>query len=899
MARALAIALLLQGALATISSNSQESLSQAKVEERFFLARSAGQRSAAADQLHAAEVATAADATSGSSPVVSKLRAELASTKKVSQKLRVRLDQVTNIAHHDLRQLGTGVEHAKQSALRTQNELKAALKNKTEELANMSARATEVVASEAELQSRETSVEQGLEEERRQEEVATANATKLSATLSQSAVGARRDKVNLLQQIAEMSDQLASEKKHIAESEEQWQQAHVASQQNDDVALAEAHQLKQQTVKQQHDLIALQEQTSATKASIRTEVDASAMAGREVAALKLAATKQQQRLQEVMSKSYKLRSQQDAAAKEADALRVKNDVTEHSVSSARDQLGSSQQELRELRDLASSKGAEMVQMQQQTAALAKQASTLNTSTNTFVTRSKLDLQNAERGAAQRVHDLEKQRDTLSAKAQADESALNAANSAGIKLKDELQKASDQAQAAAQELEDLRDSMQDLNASAADDSAKTSKLAKQTAQIKEEHVRLAAALKDKTAEADKWQSKAQVGDKNASETADKLQKLEQDNEALQEKIASLSSDAQRTQMLTSDLQNLRADVSQNASRARALEQETSKLREMKDAYTQKYESVKSEGQQWQSKADQLEENLTSATNLAESYEQKVDDATHSVTQAKTQEDEYFEENTQLQQQSEALSAQVASAQGDANESLAKVNAVRSELDDFKASSAKTANESHASWVTSQRELLRVRNDISLASEVKDSLQAELTRTTAMLTPDQRKLLGLPSLKVTFKEVNGSLKVNGPSAKPTVSASHPPAHLASSHGSKAATTVKLAVGHEQHAKTAATASRTSLSHDSKSVAKSTHAANHVHAAPRAPLPPQTKHVKTRVKASGRHVVQAKAKAVQAAAPNVKLVATSAPPAAANPGSSSGSVLKKLTAFFASKP
>eukprot|EP00411_Alexandrium_monilatum_P007386 CAMPEP_0175296090 /NCGR_PEP_ID=MMETSP0093-20121207/58850_1 /TAXON_ID=311494 /ORGANISM="Alexandrium monilatum, Strain CCMP3105" /LENGTH=279 /DNA_ID=CAMNT_0016592077 /DNA_START=54 /DNA_END=891 /DNA_ORIENTATION=+ len=218
-------------------------------------------------------------------------------------------------------------------------------------------------------------------------------------------------------------------------------------------------------------------------------------------------------------------------------------------------------------------------------------------------------------------------------------------------------------------------------------------------------------------------------------------MDSENKHLREQVAVLSGEGQRADELAGSVQSLRAEIKQKAAQQAQLQEQMERLRDLKDRYSTDYEASRNESDTWRNKAQELENQLQAVQRQTEVLSHQREVALERVRTARSQEDEYFEENSQLQQRGEALSDKLKEADSDLNHSASEIQQLRSEVTTLKAEEVREQQNSHAAWVANERELVQARRDLQLANMLKDSTQAELQHTRAVLTDTQRRALGL--------------------------------------------------------------------------------------------------------------------------------------------------------------
>jgi len=707
------------------------------------------------------KISVVRSAASGNNALVSGLRAEIATASRAQKRLRYKLDAVSDIAHEDIAHLSKNLKSAEQSVLRTEETLRQQLSEKSTDLAQVSKVIAQKTASEKSLRSQLAVVQQQLQQETRVAITAEANATKVRQDVEANVAAARGEKMGLLEQISGMSQQLVDDKKKGAKVEqeaiaERHGQENMLAKQNDE--------MRQREAKQRRELVALQEEADRTHANLTSESAAKAATNKEVDSLRQIVAKQQNEIQAAVADTDDLRSSEDAVVKEAAALRQKDDKADTDLKDVHEKLGSSQQEVKELRELVASKGTQMAQMQHQSQTLESQVSSLNATTASLAAKSKAELRNAMLSAAEKVHDLEDETDQLTSKVGTDDSALKTARAENDQLQTDLQKEEQAKRDASAQAAAAQSTIAAVNKSIAEDTSKAAALSAESSRLFSDRARLVESLSEKAAEAGKYESMAQDSESAATDSAAKVKKLEHDNAALQAQATSLSGDAERAEAVASELQALQNAVSHNSSRVSDLEEQAQRLRGLKDEYSQQYEDAETESKNWKEKAIDSQAKLAKATADAKQLGEQRGEEARRVKEARSQEDEYFEEQTRLQQQIEALSSQLAQAESSSNESAAHEHELRTELGEEKADEARESRNSHAAWVTNQKELLQARVDVKDAVSTKDEVQAELMRTRAVLTADQSKVLGLSTPGATVQPMAASAATPGATVQP---------------------------------------------------------------------------------------------------------------------------------------
>jgi hypothetical protein len=171
-------------------------------------------------------------------------------------------------------------------------------------------------------------------------------------------------------------------------------------------------------------------------------------------------------------------------------------------------------------------------------------------------------------------------------------------------------------------------------------------------------------------------------------------------------------------------------------------------------------------------EDLKQTLKGTKKQLEAVAHQRDKALQRAKEARSQEDEYFEENSQLQQQDEALNNKLTETSGILNRSRDDNSMLKEKVEDLKAEGSREKANSHAAGGKNQAELMEARNDLKVSLGVNRNLQAELQRMQAVLPDEERHKLGLPPLKK-----DGKAAPVTPPAPPVETAPAPPVETAS--------------------------------------------------------------------------------------------------------------------------
>jgi chromosome segregation ATPase len=670
------------------------------------------------------------------------LRAELVAEGHVRARLKQHLDEVIRMTHNDFKSFGRGIEKAKILARKSEKRLRA-------ELGQAENKIQEAQKAEASLMARFTASQQMIAAQKASLAAVKASAaTALKAaqvatqTNLEAVALAKKERGELNQKLASLKAEIPLAQKREAAAEDK---AKSVEQSAEARVSAEDKTLKNKTVEFTHEKDALQTKLSTAQANLTALVSSSAEARRETASLMQELSHQQEQLREAQEERDELRNAQKLSEKKAASLLQSGQAAEASYSKSRDELASSRREIAALQTHlnASAKASENIRLRQ--SALQKQLQAVNASKSAITAKFNDQIRTTMLDAAKKIHDLEDQKDTLQASLDATKKDLTEASSANQKFQSQLQTAVEDEQDASQSAEALRKTAE-ANADARQQAqSKVASLSQQVASLTDDQTNIMKTLKDNSETVQRWKAEEQEEETAFKDASSKAQALEKENAALKTQVANLEDDGQRADELASQITELRRQTDVSTQQQKSLSEQLARIRDLKDQYSQQYDSVAKESHSWEEKADDLQEKLKSALNTSRVTRKQRNNALARVKEARSEEDEYFEENSRLQQQTESLTTKLNDAEELQNHTAEDRDALKKQVESLKSESTRDQQNSHATWVENQRELMQAKREGTNAEAAKDNMEAELAKETALLSYEQRKALGLPPLK----------------------------------------------------------------------------------------------------------------------------------------------------------
>mmetsp|Transcript_49940 Transcript_49940/g.139862 ORF Transcript_49940/g.139862 Transcript_49940/m.139862 type:complete len:761 (-) Transcript_49940:79-2361(-) len=626
-------------------------------------------------------------------------------------------------------------------------------------------------ASEANyLRARLAAEDRELASARRLAQAAAANATKANAAVDAVSRAAQKDRLGLLEQISALGEQFSSAQRRLADSEQRERGVESRA-----AAETASEQLRLQRLKSETDqrLASFGAQLRMVRANLTAERGRTSAARGEAASLDAQLRKTQQRLHIALVDRSDIHDAQVAAAQEVADLRQRLAKDDEALAAARDEATEFRSNEAALKSKLAASDATAAELERRKRDLESEVEALNASSAAIEARSQRELRNTMLKAADKIHEFEDRDDSLRAALQANSSALASAMSENDMLRSKLQQEMDAAREASQREEFLSHELDDTNNSAREAAGRVVALTQEVAALGTERDRLSTSARERVTEVSSLRSELQERSGIAENSAKKVKSLEQENRGLRAQVLSLSGEDQRADELADELAALRSLVARNASHETALTQQLQRVRDLKDEYSQEYEAAENQTNAWQERAEALAAKLNSSEASARALAVQRDRLADEVREARSQEDEYFEENSQLRQQSEALASKLRDATTSASRNADAANDARAELEQRKSDEARDQENSRAAWVSNQREMMQLRGDIRLTNDVKDRLQAELERTQAVLTNEQRHALGLSVPRSTARAlvahragaVSGSARARGTAATRT--------------------------------------------------------------------------------------------------------------------------------------
>lgn len=684
---------------------------------------------------HGASDANSASSASTGAATTSEadLRSQLAAVDRDRRQLRLRLHQASHVVHEEIHTLGESVEEAKTAALRSEGKLRLQLNTVVAELKKTRAK-------EATERARAADAERELAVQAKSLEEANANASSIADASRATAQVTRKERFSLLEQISELKEE--AQQFHHLEIQANQQMARIKKQ-ADDERIAEAGEIQRLSTEQQQKVSMLQSEADAARAKATVAFRDSDGLQREADALRHALSKQHGELAAVEAERDELRAAQEASTRAETALRANLSEAQDCSKQERQNTDVLQQQYEEAMRRAAAGAKAASELQEKQKSVEAELENMNSTLARQTASSQEQLHQTMLAAAARVHALEDDRESVETESQKQTKALAEASANEETLQNDLQRETDEAIEASRNATEARAELASLAQSRQQALEKVAALDPKVKQLQSERDRLAADVKARAAELSQLQAKQEHSAKVAHDAQNKVQALEKDDQDLKDKVASLIGESQRADDLAVQVDSLRKAAEDHAKREAAVKSEMDRLRDLKESYSQQSENAQNESSALRARVDDLDAKFEAAKKELYHVTQQRTDALEAAKEARTQEDEYFDENVRLQQQAEALTAKLGQASEASNHSAEVLQALKAEVENTKAESARQQSNTQAAWLVNQKELMQIRRELAETQDREDSLKADRNRIQQVLTVAQRQKLGLPT------------------------------------------------------------------------------------------------------------------------------------------------------------
>jgi len=565
-----------------------------------------------------------------------------------------------------------------------------------------------------------------------------AKAVEASAVVDSKAKAAHSDHMQLLAMISDLQDQIQHEQQEEEKLKKTAKSARSDVEKELDVVRTQEAQAEKDHMRA---IDALQTKLDAANTKISAYAAQASAASIEVDVLEKAVAKKEQQLQSAMSEVSDLRAARDSALHGRVAFQQVSSQAQVSVRQMQEQLSQAMQREKGAKAKAERAASEASRLRRERETMLAQLKTLQQSTSQNQLHANEKVHAMMLNAAAKVRSMEETVETLQSQVQKARVAYSQAAMEGAKAKDTLMQEADAALKASQRADGLMASLEAAKKAEQDSRDRATQLTSQVSALETAHSETDKKLEAIERRYADSESKAEQLEEAVQESKKKVRQLADENEKLNSQASDFSEDSQRADVLADQLNALRAEAKKNATREVEMLQQAQRLRELKDHYSEEYDSAQTDVGTLKAKAEELDQKLLESERRTADLSRERDDAVERLHTARSEQDEYFQENSNLNEQNQALQTKLRDAGDAINRTALEEQVLRGELQQVREDSVREQKASHAEWASNEHEAESLREDLREQSQEKDDMQAKLSKISAVLTEEQRKKLGL--------------------------------------------------------------------------------------------------------------------------------------------------------------
>lgn len=320
--------------------------------------------------------------------------------------------------------------------------------------------------------------------------------------------------------------------------------------------------------------------------------------------------------------------------------------------------------------------------------------------------------------------------------------LAQADDEGAKAKDNALREADEALQASHRVEALNSRLAEVQREADDTKDHAEALQKSGDSLRQQRDQAEQQLEKRAQDATELHAKMEELQTSVSLTAKELDGKKKENDKMRSKAEQLMYAESRVESLGQEYEGTQNALKKINQQNAAMKKQLQMLRDLKDRYAEENDQARNETSTWHSKATDLQAKLDREDKTLLQAKQDREDALDKAREAGSRENSYFDDNSRLHSQNEALKSQLAEAFASSNKTSEEENRYKGEVTRLREEKQQDQENSHAAWVEAENELLASKTENQAAAAKTSQLQAEIARTRAMLTADQRKALGMP-------------------------------------------------------------------------------------------------------------------------------------------------------------
>jgi len=332
------------------------------------------------------------------------------------------------------------------------------------------------------------------------------NLTFTSAMAEKALKAAHRDRMGLLQQIAQLQEDLEHANAKEAEAESSARRAQKASQQAYEQGLAEQRELQVREKHYSAKIESLQASLREAEADLSASRSNMSVSQQHLGKLRDEVERRTQQLQLALNENNDLRAARDAATKGETAFQQMDAKAEMSLKVEEQQLSSTSSELQSAQAESKQYAKEASEASAERAGLEKQLKMLRMSSSKREAAVRKQLHETMLTAADKIRQLQDQQDRLTAELKQEKEELAGASKESSEAKDTLLQETNAALKASQRADQLSSDLASVQKSAQESSTKAAGLSQMVATLRAERDRAMEEMNARAQESLQWRSK---------------------------------------------------------------------------------------------------------------------------------------------------------------------------------------------------------------------------------------------------------------------------------------------------------------------------------------------------------------------------------------------------------